>query len=747
MLEVLNIPNKHITIWALLVVLFSSIVVKSNQYTDSLKNLLLELEEDTNRVEVLFKLSNSLYNENKDSKAARHYFNAALKLSEKLGYNRGIVRYWDTKGYQYRNSSDYSKALNCHFKALSIAKKEHLIDLLPRIFNNIGVVYRRLDEYKKGLDYHLQALKISEQNDDERTKSYAINSIGNIYLLMGQPDKALNYFNKSLISAEKNNNTLSLAINYNNIGEAYEEKRNFEKALTYYNKSLVFNKKINNAKGVAICYDCMGSVYKKTGEYEKALDYYQEALQMDKKHGDRIYVSISYINVGEVYTSLNNFRKAEENLVKGLELAKEIGSKNQVKKAYSILSKLYEEKGSYKEALNLHKKSILFKDSILNEKNNKAIAKLQAVYNSEKQKEEIEALQREKELREKIIKRKSLVIFLLIFAIALAVILAFVSYRGYVIKQKNNQILKKQSELISTKNEELEQQKYEIEKHKEEIENQRKKVEEKNKYLENAYEIIDTKNKKITGSISYARRIQQALLPTHTYISNFFGDFFILNRPKDIVSGDFYWFDSRDGKVFFSAADCTGHGVPGAFMSFVGFNLLNQALNEERITKPSAILTYIHNGIKNTLRKEDKTNTVKDGMDIALCSFNPATYQLQYSGALNPLYIVRNKKLIEYKANYTQIGEDEEEYFEPFSNETIKLQPGDNIYLFSDGYIDQLGGPKSRKFLKKRFIKTLQDISMLNMKQQNVKLNEIIDAWQGNNEQVDDILVFGIKIH
>ncbi len=743
----MKIPNKYTKFWAFLLILISSTALKGNQYTDSLKNRLLKLEEDTNRVEVLFKLSGSLYNENRHSKAAEHYFNAALKLSEKLGYTRGIVRYWDTKGYQYRNSSDYSKALNCHFKALSIAKKENLTDLLPRIYNNIGVVYRRLDEYKKGLDYHLQALKISEQIDDERTKSYAINSIGNIYLLMGQPDKALNYFNKSLITAEKNNNTLSLAINYNNIGEAYEEKKNFEKALTYYNKSLIFNQKINNIKGIAICYDCMGNVYKKAGEHDKALSYYQKALQMDEKHGDRIYVAISYINVGEVSTYLNDFNKAEKTLVKGLEMAKEIGSKMQVKKAYSILSELYKAKGKYKDALAYHKKSIIYKDSILNEKNNKAIAKLQAVYNSEKQKEEIEALQREKELREKIIKRKSLVIFLLIFAIALAVILTFVSYRGYKIKQKNNKMLKKQSDLISTKNEELEQQKYEIEKHKEEIENQRKKVEEKNKYLESAYEIIDTKNKKITGSISYARRIQQALLPAHAFISNYFDDFFILNRPKDIVSGDFYWLDNRDGKVFFSVADCTGHGVPGAFMSFVGFNLLNQALNEERITKPSDILTFIHNGIKKLLRKEDKTNTVKDGMDIALCSFNPSTYQLEYSGALNPLYIIRNKSLIEYKANYTQIGEDEEEYFHPFNNDVIELQPGDNIYLFSDGYIDQLGGPKNRKFLKKRFIKTLEEISMLNMNQQNVKLNEIIDKWQGDNEQVDDILIFGIKIH
>lgn len=257
--------------------------------------------------------------------------------------------------------------------------------------------------------------------------------------------------------------------------------------------------------------------------------------------------------------------------------------------------------------------------------------------------------------------------------------------------------------------------------------------------------------KQVTDSIRYAKRLQQAILPPDSVVKAAFQKSFVLFKPKDIVSGDFYWIDKRDTKSYVAAVDCTGHGVPGAFMSIVGYNLLREiANNADNSLPPSTMMDKMSKGVVKTLHAkgggEDSSQLTKDGMDMSLCVLDSATLELQYSGAFNPLYIVRNGELIQHKADKFPIGYRGDDEVKPFTNNIIQLQKGDTFYIFSDGYADQFGGPKGKKLMVGNFRDLLIKASSLPIEKQKEYLNQTIEEWRGELEQVDDILVIGVTV-
>lgn len=257
---------------------------------------------------------------------------------------------------------------------------------------------------------------------------------------------------------------------------------------------------------------------------------------------------------------------------------------------------------------------------------------------------------------------------------------------------------------------------------------------------------LDEINKDITASIRYAKRIQDAILPPDEYVRTHLPNTFVLFKPKDIVSGDFYFMADKGEHVIFAAVDCTGHGVPGAFMSIVGHNLLERIVGEHGLTKPAAILDELNRSISETLRQTDlEDNTVRDGMDIALCTYNRKTSVLQFAGAFNPLWLIRDKELIEIKADKFPIGNTKLNDNNSFKNHEISLRKGDTIYVFSDGYCDQFGGPNGKKFKASNLKQLLLRSQHLSMDEQYALLNQSIEEWRGNHEQVDDILVIGTR--
>ena len=257
-------------------------------------------------------------------------------------------------------------------------------------------------------------------------------------------------------------------------------------------------------------------------------------------------------------------------------------------------------------------------------------------------------------------------------------------------------------------------------------------------------EVIEIKNKEITDSLNYAKRIQTAILPDVKLIYKTLDQSFILYLPKDIVSGDFYSFAHKDNKVLIAAADCTGHGVAGAFMSMIGSALLNQIINEKNITTPSIILDHLNEGIVDALKQ--KENETSDGMDISICAFDLNKTKLEFAGANRPLWIVRNKELLFFKPNKFPIGGLQVVHDEKFSQHTVELQKDDSVYLFSDGYADQFGGERGKKLMTKKFREILLSIQHQSMPDQQFHLHKYFNDWKGVNEQVDDVLIIGIRI-
>lgn len=280
--------------------------------------------------------------------------------------------------------------------------------------------------------------------------------------------------------------------------------------------------------------------------------------------------------------------------------------------------------------------------------------------------------------------------------------------------------------------EKVRQRTAEVVKQKEEIDKQKEQIEE--------YFI------QVTDSIKYAQKIQEAILPPESYVRKLLPDSFIFYRPKDIVSGDFYWLGEADERVFFAAVDCTGHGVPGAFMSIVGYNQLKQAIITTSGGSPAEILDHLNVGVSETLHQKDENSTSKDGMDIAICSLNYKTKELEYAGAFNPLYLLRNNEIIQVKGDKFPIGSFLDGETPNFTNHKIQLETGDQLYIFSDGYADQFGGPRGKKFMYKKFRDLLIANGSKDLSVQKDLLRESLYDWMGEEEQVDDILVIGVKV-
>lgn len=373
------------------------------------------------------------------------------------------------------------------------------------------------------------------------------------------------------------------------------------------------------------------------------------------------------------------------------------------------------------------------------------------------------------------IEKQKIIMYFLIFIVVLVLVVIYFIYRAYkikkltnkLLKEKNNEILQKNKE-ISAKKDEIEIQNAEIIQQKEEIEAQRDEIERQRDEILFQHDEILHQKKEITDSILYARRIQNAVLPPEKFISKVLqNNFFILNKPRDIVSGDYYWIAEKDDLSIFAVADCTGHGVPGAFMSMLGVAFLNEIVNQKGITQANEILNLLRDQVMKSLHQTGKEGEAKDGMDIALCVLDNNTNVLQFSGANNPLYVVTNyelqvnsienststpqllnslePQLNELKGDKMPIGIYIDER-KPFTNNVLQVYSGDCIYIFSDGYADQFGGIDGKKFKYKKFKEMLIEISVETMEKQHEILDNTIEKWKGNLDQVDDICVFGIKI-
>jgi len=329
---------------------------------------------------------------------------------------------------------------------------------------------------------------------------------------------------------------------------------------------------------------------------------------------------------------------------------------------------------------------------------------------------------------------RTTIAYIIEFILITLLVIGVVKYRERALLEEKRVL----EEKVVERTAEIEQQKEAILAYNEELKAQQEEI------LVQRDEIAN-KNKEITDSIYYAKRIQTAILPQNEDINEYLQDYFILFKPRDIVSGDFYWVGRKQHKTVIVAADCTGHGVPGAIMSMLGVSTLNEIINKEEVLNAGDILDLLRENIKITLSQTGKDGEAKDGMDVSLCVLDQENNHLQYAGANNPLWIVRNDDVIEFKADKMPIGIHFGEE-RPFTNNDIALQKGDICYIFSDGYADQFGGTNAKKFKSVPFKKLILEISQLPMNEQQIRIEKAHLDWKGELQQVDDILVIGFKI-
>lgn len=338
-----------------------------------------------------------------------------------------------------------------------------------------------------------------------------------------------------------------------------------------------------------------------------------------------------------------------------------------------------------------------------------------------------------------------ILVCILFFALLMVLV---VKYRERSLRREKEILehkVKERTKTIEKQNLELTKQRDELERYNKEILQQKEEIESQRDEIEKQRDQIYKQNEEITQSITYARKIQSAVMPSVDVINQMLGDYFIMFRPRDIVSGDFYWMTEHNNRIVVVAADCTGHGVPGAFMSMMGVSFLNDIVNVDGQTQPDKILNTLREKIKSTLYQIGKDGETRDGMDISVCVFLKNTRTLMFAGAYNPLYITRKGELIEHKADKMPVGVHPKEK-ELFTLHNIKLEADDNLYIFSDGYVSQFGGPDGRKFMAKPFKDLITSIHGKPMNEQRAILEDTMDRWQAAHDQVDDILVIGIAV-
>ena len=693
----------------------------SHEFLPAIKGSSADLGLDTIRINTLNSLAWELKNNKLDTSIILS--DQALLLAQKNKWQKGEGKSYHQLGTFNSFKGNYLIALDYAFKAIKIRKSLNDKGGISATLGNIGNIYKEQGNYPKALDYYFNALKMSEELGNKKGIGGYLSNIGNVYAEQSDYPKALDCYFKVLKIAEALKDKSGIARIFGNIGNIYRGQGDYSKASDYYFKALKMNEDLRDKIGIAINFNNIGSVFYEQKNYTEALDYNFKALKITKEVGNKNGIARLLGNIGNLYTCTMNYKSAEEYLQKALALSIEINALRLVEQNQQYFSELYIRSNQPAKALNHYKKYIAVKDSIFNEENTKKAVRTEMNFEFEKKQAIAKAEQEKQNSIAKEEKQKQKIILILVSGFLLLVLVfASFMFNRWRITQQQKIIIEKQKE-------------------------------------------------KIVSSITYAQLIQQSILMEETEIQKYLPDFFIYYQPKDIVSGDFYWCSKVNNLIILSAVDCTGHGVPGAFMSMIGNTLLNQIVNEKQITTPSEILRQLNMGVFEALHQKKEGALSHDGMDIAVCCIDYKNNQIEYAGAQNPLYILTNNQITVINADKQTIGgkgvsasKKKESSKTEYTNHIIPIKKGMSIYLFTDGYMDQFGlpakalvkeeepsstqasVPKGKKFGIQQFKALLLNNQHLSMQQQKEIIATVHENWKGNTPQTDDVLVMGIRL-
>ncbi|MBI3518462.1 MAG: tetratricopeptide repeat protein [Bacteroidetes bacterium] len=625
-------------------------------------------------------------------------------------------------------------------QAYQMALKVGDDNLIAQTADQLSMVFYKLENYDTVSYFQDLAIRKFKSAGNQDGLIETLLKKSRLKKSLHKPEEAFE-INKQLIDlAEKSESPIKLADVYVNMGDLFDDINANEKAISYYNKALKLYNQVKDWKGIEACYLKLGNSNSAKGYYDLAVEYYERGLDIDAQQNNNYRKVDFLVGIGNIYFMLSNNERALSYYKEALAIQEKTDNDNTIflknniavalmdmeryteAKPYLIeayfltknirnkadyafnLAQTYEQLGDYKEAIDYMDTYVRLNDSLNASMYSKNLSETEAKYQNEK-KEEQNILLKER------LKNKSLQIYFALAGILLLAGLAFFIFRGLRQQNKANKALA-----------------------------------EKNKIIEEKSIIVEEQHKDITDSIKYAQRIQQAILPPAKLWSSILPQSFVFYQPKDILSGDFYWIEETAQHVFIAAADCTGHGVPGALMSIVNYNLLNRAVLEQGLTEAGAILDSVNRSLTLSLHQTFQESAVRDGMDVSLCVINKATKQLNFAGAFNSIYIVRNHEIEELIPDKQPVGAFIEDNIKPFKNKYFQMMEGDVIYMFTDGYADQFGGERGKKYKYKNLQKLLLEVHQKPFSEQKELVKKSINDWKGYLEQVDDILLLGYKL-
>lgn len=637
---------------------------------------------------------------------ALDYANKGLLFAMKCGNDTLVGDAMNVLGTVYYINGDFDQARKYYEKAIPFYKKARQKIGEATSINNVGLTYINQGRYSEGLKYQFESLAIYDSVGFEQGVSRTYNAIAVVYCELGSIThnadnykNALVYLRKCLAMSSKAKDSTGYNNVLINIGNVYRSTGVFDSALYYYQAAEKMARKLSDQTAFTNSIGNIADVFLQQGKYQEAIAFGEQVLELKKNLGDQLGQASVEIILSQAYQKSGDTKKSFELLLDAYSLAEKVGAVNEQSQSARFLAQQQADRGNYFEAWKLLNVYANLSDSITQKENRQIIQELKR-FTDEDQKKQIELLTQQSQIADLKSNRQSQMLMFSVIGFALLMIIALTIYSRFLVKKKANQ------------------------------------------NLQLAYSTIEEKNKSITDSIRYAKNLQEAILPSLDVIHRLLPDHFLIYLPKDIVAGDFYWVEEHEGLIYFAAADCTGHGVPGALVSVVCSKALQQAVFQFKCENPGAILDKATELVLETFDRHG--NEVNDGMDISLACWNPQTRELKWAGAFNPVVIVQNGQLTTILPNKQPVGRAENR--QAFTTHSFQVPEKTMLYLLTDGYQDQFGGEKGKKFKQKQLLELLDQVSDLNCPEQKKVLEDKFLSWKGEVEQVDDVLIFGIRV-
>jgi serine phosphatase RsbU (regulator of sigma subunit)/tetratricopeptide (TPR) repeat protein len=637
--------------------------------------------------------------------------------------------YFNEMSRLLRNSKP-QQAIEFGKQAIGLAETVNDFEELAKAYSFTGVAFRNSGDFEQALAHYSLGLELAQKHELTRQEGYAHINFANAFIYTNETQQALEHLETADSIAAVLPDTAMLAYSKLNKGRVYIVLNMPDSARKQINRAIKLRTLLNDESGLAVCYKYLGDLELTEDKMDAALESYKKALDAAVGKFDIDLLSALHTGMASIYLQKNQLVLAQKSAELALEYAIITNNPVRIRAAYLNMATVFKENNLTEKALEYSELARQYTDSMYARQLSEKVTNVIYVKKLDESRAVIENLEKDAKLKQAELNNQHMRLWLVLLFALLILALLLGIYIFYRQKKKAYNTERNKNKLISAQNNSLHQSNEEIKTQRDEIEKQ--------KFA------IERQQKQIHDSILYAERIQNATLPKKELIDKMVPYNFILFIPRDIVSGDFYFFKKIKQYLIISAADCTGHGIPGAFVSMLGISLLNEITENKKIVSPDTMLEELRKNIKYSLGQSSDTESQDDGMDMSLAVINTETLELEYAGANNPIYIIRNNELTELKPNLNPIGI----YFreKPFQKEKFQLKKDDSIYLFSDGYADQFGGENNRRFMGSELKKLLISLQKYPMSIQRNLLKQHFYTWKGTYKQIDDVLLMGIKI-